>query len=424
MDSEYINFEEKFCTGCTQCVRACPTKAIRVKQNKAAHISGRCIGCCECIRVCPEGSVSSSLSDQCLFQDGKLNVAIVSPILYAQFPGFMPNDVLLGLKQMGFDHAIDLSYYLEMFQYAVEEFIVRNRKTHEAPWPLISPICPVVIRLVALNYPNLLNHILPFKRPTALVAEEIRKKLSQEHGVKKEDIILHHITPCHSKIVSDRMSHAGELACMDRSLGINMIYPELIQKMEEIKDLELNLFPSEHFSFVPNARGPLWGMSGGEIAGMRLEKVIAVSGLKETMAYIEKIEMGLFGEMEYIEFRACTEGCLGGPLTAVDRYLAKSTVQKFLKMFGMGRRMPRKKIHRLFEKKWFFSHVKPEELADGLHLRQAPLTIENMKKIEKLISMIHGNDCAACGAPDCRTFAEDVVRGKADVKNCFKIPQC
>lgn len=423
MNSEYINFEEKYCTGCTLCVRACPTRAIRVKNNKAAHISGLCIGCYECIRVCPEGSVYSSLSDQRLLKNKKLNVAIVSPILYAQFPGFMPNDVLLGLKKMGFDHAIDLSYYLEMFQYAVEEFIVRNRKTKEAPWPLISPICPVVTRLIALNYPNLLNHILPFKRPAALVGEEIRKKLSQEHGVKKKDMILYHITPCHSKIISDRMCLTDGLACMDRSIGINMIYPELLQKMEEIKNLELNLFPYEHFSFVPSARGPMWGMSGGEIAGMRMDGVIAVSGLKETMAYIEKIEMGLFRDMEYIEFRACTEGCLGGPLTAVDRYLAKSTVQKFLKMFGIGRRMPRKKIHHLFEEGWFFSNLKPKELAGSFHLRQAPLTIENMKKIEKLISLIQGNDCAACGAPDCRTFAEDVVRGYADMEDCFKMRQ-
>jgi Na+-translocating ferredoxin:NAD+ oxidoreductase RNF subunit RnfB len=35
--------------------------------------------------------------------------------------------------------------------------------------------------------------------------------------------------------------------------------------------------------------------------------------------------------------------------------------------------------------------------------------------------LIHGNDCASCGAPDCRTFAEDVVRGEANLKDCFRI---
>jgi len=423
MTSEYIVFEEKYCTGCTQCIRACPIKAIRIKNNKAVCITSLCIGCGECIRVCPEGAISSAISDEEPLEKEKINVAIVSPILYAQFPGFMPNDVLLGLKQMGFDHAIDLSYYLEMFQYAVEEFIARNRKTNMAPWPLISPICPVVNQLIAIKYPNLLDHILPLKHPAGLVGNEIRKKLSQEHGVKEEDVILYHITPCFSKVVSDRSGLMAELSYMDKAIGINKIYPGLLQKMEEIKDFELNLFPYEHFSFAPGARGPMWGMSGGEIAGMKLEKVIAVSGFKEIIAYIEKIEMGLLKDMEYIEFRACSEGCLGGPLTAVDRYLAKSTVQKFLKIFGIGRRVQRKKVHMLYEKGWFFSELKPSELADSYYLKQMPLTIEDIKKIENLISVIQGNDCGACGAPDCKTFAEDVARGYADVEDCFKMRQ-
>ncbi|MGB9499659.1 MAG: (Fe-S)-binding protein [Dissulfuribacterales bacterium] len=71
----------------------------------------------------------------------------------------------------------------------------------------------------------------------------------------------------------------------------------------------------------------------------------------------------------------------------------------------------------------FFSESKPTEPADSYYLKQTPLTIENMKKIENLISVIHGNDCGACGAPDCRTFAEDVVRGDADTEDCFKLRQ-
>ncbi len=423
MVPEYISFVEKFCTGCTQCVRVCPTKTIRIRDNKAVFLDGLCIGCGECIRVCPEGAVSSSISviEPCMRE--KLNAVIVSPVLYAQFPGFMPSDVLIGLKHMGFDHAIDLSYYLEMFQYAVDAFVLENRKTHNAPWPLISPICPVVIRLIVLNYPNLLDHILPLRRPAALLGEIIRKELCQEHGVPEKDIVLYHITPCHSKVIPDRSGLMDELGFVDRAVGINRIYPELLKKMQQVKEMELSLFPNEHFSFVPSTRGPLWGMSGGEIAGMRIDGVIAVSGLKETMTYLEKIEMGLFSDMEYIEFRACTEGCLGGPLTAVDRYMAKSTVQKFIKMFGIGRRLPRKKIRQLYEKGWFFSRIEPEELVGAYPSKRKSLIIDDMKKIEKLLALIQGNDCAACGAPDCRTFAEDVIRGEANLKDCFRIKQ-
>jgi Na+-translocating ferredoxin:NAD+ oxidoreductase RNF subunit RnfB len=42
-----------------------------------------------------------------------------------------------------------------------------------------------------------------------------------------------------------------------------------------------------------------------------------------------------------------------------------------------------------------------------------------MQEIEKVMELIEGTDCSACGAPDCRTFAEDVVRGDANLKDCL-----
>jgi len=57
-------------------------------------------------------------------------------------------------------------------------------------------------------------------------------------------------------------------------------------------------------------------MSGGEISNMEIEKSLSVHGLQETIAYLHKIEMGVLKDFEYIEFRTCREGCLGGVLTA------------------------------------------------------------------------------------------------------------
>ena len=49
------------------------------------------------------------------------------------------------------------------------------------------------------------------------------------------------------------------------------------------------------------------------------------------------------------------------------------------------------------------------------------LTIEQMQQIERILASTAGNDCGACGAPDCRTFAEDVVKGYADIHDCYRI---
>lgn len=47
-----IVYEEK-CTGCGECEKACPVKAIVIQKNKSVINGSKCIGCATCIAVCP-----------------------------------------------------------------------------------------------------------------------------------------------------------------------------------------------------------------------------------------------------------------------------------------------------------------------------------------------------------------------------------
>ncbi|MGM0452024.1 MAG: [Fe-Fe] hydrogenase large subunit C-terminal domain-containing protein [Thermodesulfobacteriota bacterium] len=420
MAKRYVTFEPQYCTGCTKCVRACPTRAIRIREAKAVHFSELCIGCSECIRVCPEGAVYSALTARKPVI-GKYAVAIVSPVLYAQFPATMPCDVLTALKNLGFYRVVDLSFYLEMFQSAMETFIRQNRQTRQTPWPLISPICPVVTRLIALKHPNLLAHIAPIKRPAAMASLEVRNRLSRQDGIDASGIKLYHITPCPSKALSRDAWLYDELAEIEQALGINEIYPQLCREVEKLGELDMQHFTYDHFCTVPDARGPQWGVSGGEISGLESRDVLAVSGLREVMHYIEKIEMGLFSDTAYIELRGCPESCVGGPLTAVDKYVAKSTVQKLVGMYGVNRRLPADKLKRRYDRNEFFTNIRPSDIMDRCKNISPPMSIDMLQQIELLLNEINGTDCGACGAPDCRTFAEDVIRGDAERTDCFKL---
>jgi hypothetical protein len=44
--------------------------------------------------------------------------------------------------------------------------------------------------------------------------------------------------------------------------------------------------------------------------------------------------------------------------------------------------------------------------------------IRKAKRREKLFARLPRKDCGACGAPDCRTLAEDIVRGLARLADC------
>lgn len=417
----FARFDENLCAGCGSCLRVCPTKAIRVKNKKAIRIVEQCIGCGECIRTCREGAVSAATEGPGVRLKNHVAIALVSPVLYAQFPGVMPKDVLLGLRKMGFQHTIDMSYFLEMFQYATEEFISRNRKSCVAPWPLISPVCPVVVRLIAFQFPNLLHNVLPVLRPVALMAREVKTRLIPEYREKGKEVILYYINPCPTKKDPACLPSRKRPVPREMALGINDIYPELVKHVDQIKAADGIPFYQTRLEYETCATGnaSMWAMSGGEVADMDIEKSLAVSGMQETISYLEKIEMGLFQDIEYIEFRTCREGCLGGVLTAIDKYLAKAAVQKMVKRFGLGRRLRRENILRMYEKGEFQSEKKPSELTRLFGAHKEALTIDSIRHIEKVMDLIRGTDCSACGAPDCRTFAEDVVRGDAALKECL-----
>ena len=45
-----VTLQEDKCVGCTDCIKRCPTEAIRVRHGKAKIIDERCIDCGLCIK--------------------------------------------------------------------------------------------------------------------------------------------------------------------------------------------------------------------------------------------------------------------------------------------------------------------------------------------------------------------------------------
>lgn len=414
-----VIFDEDLCIGCGICMRVCPTKAIRIRDDHSVRLVDQCVGCGECLRVCPAGAIKTHQDDQFSMGHRKVSVAVISPVLFSQFPAEIPSHVIAGMEKLGYDLVIELSDFLEMFQYATATFIQNNRITKEAPWPLLSPVCPVVVRLIAIRFPGLLPHILPLKGPLELLLADLKQDVALRFGCRKKDILVDHITPCPSDVMIERSLTMVERKNIDRAFGINSIYSSLFAHMEENEESDIRPYSLERRDAFISGRCLQWGMIGGEIAGMRIDRSMAVSGVQETVNYLEKIELGMFRNMEYIEFRACPESCLGGPLTVIDKYMAKSGVCRMIKMYGMGRRLPRSRIQKMVEEGYFFSPMDKNRLKLIQFFPERTLSIESMQKIENILERIRGKNCGVCGAPDCRTFAEDVIREDSKLKECI-----
>jgi iron only hydrogenase large subunit-like protein len=409
----YVKIDKGLCNGCVVCMKACPTKAIRVKKDGMASIDGVCIDCGECVRVCPRGAIKAITAESYDPKVSPFSTISASPVLFTQFgEDVMPNDVLLALRKMGFRYVHDQSYTNEMINFAIELHIRENRRKQESPWPLISPVCPVVVRLILNRFPSLLRHIPPLATPREIVAREAKKRLAFKYGCSQEEIKVFYITPCLAKMISIKEPVLHHGSYLDGAIGIGNIY-EAVKK--NIRELDLDEDKVLHHS---GGVGLGWSMSGGEVAGLEMD-CLAVSGLQETIRYLEKIEMGLLQGIEYVEFRTCTEGCLGGPLTVADKYQAKYHLQRLVRMFGVEKRVKAEYVKNLYEKGWFFTDRKDNPPERKLFQGSISNGIERQNRIEEILRLLPGKECGLCGSPDCRTFAEDVVEGKDSLESCI-----
>jgi hypothetical protein len=204
-----------------------------------------------------------------------------------------------------------------------------------------------------------------------------------------------------------------EKSYLSGALGINEIYDLVAKHLgEDDEDLILH---------VSSGVGVGWGMSGGEIAGLDDVACLAVSGMQETIRYLEKIEMGLFRNIEYFEFRSCREGCIGGPLTVADKYQAKGILQKFGRMFGHGKRVRRSQVQRAYQEGWFLKETREIGTVKGEKRLPIAEAIARQDRIESILRKLPGKECGQCGSPDCKTFAEDVADGQVKQESCFQL---
>ena len=180
-----IRIDTEKCDGRMKCLRVCPTQAIRIRNRKAVIIEEKCIDCGECITVCPHNAIVPLTDPIGELSKFRHTVAMPSPALYAQFGReILPEKILSGIKKLGFDDAFDLAITCGEVSFAIQEYL----REYKGPKPLISNVCPTVVRLIQVKYPELTNQIIPIEPPRELAAREIKKKKSKQLKLKEKEI--------------------------------------------------------------------------------------------------------------------------------------------------------------------------------------------------------------------------------------------
>jgi iron only hydrogenase large subunit-like protein len=395
------------CIGCVTCTKACPTRAIRVRDRVAGVDDELCIDCGTCMEVCRHDAVRPRTSSPADLKRFKRTVALPSLTLFAQFgKEFHPGQVLHALRRIGFDETYDISWMCEMVAGATDAYLSES----VGPWPKISVTCPGVLRLVQIRYPDLIPHLVPIETPRELAAKLRRRRVAADHGLDPKDIGMFFITPC-TAIIHSIVAPVGlEASHLDGAFSIAELYGPLLKAMKE----DTRSDPVDAVS----VRGLRWAMAGGEISLMRNANTMTVRGLQDVIFVFDRIEAGTFQNVDFIEAYICPDGCVSGGLTIAGRYTAQRNLQEAYRQLGDQATVKEEKVRSLLREHFFDFEaeigarpVRPL----ARNLRQA---IALKREKDALLEQLPRKDCAACGAPDCETLADDVVRGQAQISDC------
>ncbi len=403
-----VQLDESKCTGCTTCLRRCPTEAIRIKDGHAHISQERCIDCGECIRVCPhkaKKAVCSSLDSMKRF---KWKIALPAPTLYGQFDNLDDVDLVLqGLKKIGFDDVFEVSKAAEL----VSAYTRLYLKTDGIKKPAISSACPAVIRLIGLRFPSLNDHIIHMLPPMEVAAKLARKRALEAHPeLKAEDIGICFISPCPAKASYVKNGFATYKSEVDEVVSISDIYFLLISKMKQ----EDNIDALTESGMI----GIGWASSGGEASAIFNEDYLAADGISNVIQVLDQIENGNVPPLEFIELNACTGGCVGGVLAIQNPFVAKARLQRVRRYLPVSQNFLDSKSDSYIPDSYIFNDLPEYQPISRLSSNMAE-SMRMMADIQRLKESLPGIDCGSCGAPTCRAFAEDVVKKNACLEDCL-----
>ena len=385
MDRYYhsVTLDKDKCVGCTNCLKRCPTEAIRVRGGRAHIIDERCIDCGECIRVCEHHAKIANTNPLSAINGFPYKIALPAPSLYGQFKNLRSiSDVIEGLKMMG--------------------------------RPLISSSCPAVVRLIQTRFPELIDNIVDVRSPMEVAASQARSEFAREKGVDPKDVGCFFITPCAAKMTAIRKPLGHEKSAVDGAISFLEVYGLLSGQIKKA------VKPEDAPSPRATSFGIGWARTGGEAGAVQQEESLAVDGIDNVIRVLEEIEDNRLPGLRFFEGMACFGGCIGGPLSFENPFIARNRIRKLV--LSLPKVRPQdvvspEEISGMADEIFCDKPLEPVKVMQlGKDVREA---LHNMERVEELSKKLPGLDCGSCGSPSCQALAEDIVLGYATEMDCL-----
>jgi len=402
-----IRILEDNCTGCTACVRVCPTEAIRVRDRKASIDPNRCVDCGNCVTACQFHAIIPSSDPLDIIHKYKYKVAIISSSFFGQFT----EDISYGVAkqavlELGFDEVAEEAKVTEFMISMIRDYIRANREKR----PILSSNCPAVVRLIQVKFPSLLPNLFHQEAPMSILTRYLRDKIAKDRKLADNEIGIFLIVPCVAHVTAVHQPEGAYKHLQDGAFSTGMIYAKVREIVKRIQNdpQEIETYP----------KGLTWALSGvqAELVDCEDIRALSVNGVENVIEILSRVEDHYLDQYDYVVLRTCTNGCVGGCLNVENPFVAMSRIKKMIKE-GKEHKIDVDDLIQLYEKGEFA--VVPLTPRPIMELdKDIKNAIKKMKRINEFLTMLPGLNCSACGSPTCYALAEDIVNGIASIDDC------
>lgn len=405
-----LKIDTEKCVGCTHCVKQCPTSAVRIKGGKAVITRDWCVDCGECLKACPVEAIFVEQDDFQNIFNYKNRVVLVPSVFIGQFSKYTTDmEIFEALGELGFTHFFQVEHTVDLVQ---KEMARQMSESEEKP--AISTFCPAIIRLIQIRFPSLVGNLLRVKSPIMATALYYRHLL-EDAGLDPSETGLFYVTPCAAKIAAIK-SDQETSTIINGVINMDTLYNKVYHLLKNR--------PKDHQAASPvlpelTKNEMRWSLTGGEAKCFK-GRCLAIDEIHNVIDFLERLETtDEIRNVDFLELRACDLSCPGGVLAVANRFLASERIMK--------RSANRDKIPTIYNTDQMdaLAYIKR-------HITTAPFkpnpkcfyegTLEErfkkMEQVRNIMCYLPGIDCGACGAPNCQSLAEDIIRHTAKFSDC------
>lgn len=399
-----IDFKKAECQNCYKCVRACPVKAIKVKEEQARIVESMCIGCGSCLKVCPQNAkhIASELDKvKDYLNKGYTVIVSLAPSYPAVFEEDRALKIVSALKRLGIAYVEETSAGAYIVEKRYDDYRgLKDNKTY------ITTSCPGIVNIITKYYHSLNGTLAPVLSPMACHGRMIKERYGK-------DVKVCFIGPCVAKKIE-----ASQIDDIDAVLT----FDELQEWIAEA-GIDFDALSEMPFDFNGNCLRdfPVPDRKDGLCDTGSDKMNIKVTGIERCIQIFKALENGTLTNA-FINISLCDESCVSAPALENENEPVCLRLNRMKSFLASNKGLRRVCDEDAEFQESFYKKGKADTVYEPFDLNQPVPSEELIKETLHRIGKYTKQDelnCGGCGYNSCREKAIAVINGMAEPYMCL-----